>query len=773
MVPSEPIAATQHPSGFRRMPLPLMLVLTVLTAGFYYPFWFLQQRRRINRLGASPEIPRWPFALLALCLLARELLFFWPSGTALRAGAGQFSAAGIATLALAAAWLVTAWQSLAIKRTLERYLMGASAGEQTPNVLSVPQTVLFGAFYLQYAINTAILVEHSSEILERIEAAERLHFTALLVATTPRVVVTPTLVFLNVAMFVAVAISAKSLNPTASAMMRWGADYGPLTTHGQWWRPLAAAFLHFSVLHLLTNVIVLWQVGGLTERLYGHLEFALVYLLAALGGSLVSLWAHPLSVSAGASGAVFGLYGALGAFLLTQRESMPVRLVTTLANSAALFVGMNLATGLLWNARLDLTSPAIHQSTIDMAAHLGGLVTGFVAGCALARKLTPSRSTHVGRSAVVSVAGIVLAVAAARSVPVLDDLPAALDRISELDSRSRAVYNKSVAQLQKHEISTPQFADVLEKQLLPPWNEARRSLLTLRLHDAQRGFALTASAAMGWTAEEWRQAAEGMRSGNVALVERAGRKREAADQVWKTLRARIAHAERPRSPTAPILVGTISSRRREPLADAAVRLTCAPQASPGAVSDAYWQICKAPPVARSDPRGRFEFDRLPAGPYIATVSAPGYKEDERDFEMDEPAVLTFSLDPLVDETAAAVARVAAAEKGADAIFNAGVAKLRSHAISSAQFADIVEKQVLPPWEAARATLPAVDPSDRRAAIVSMLPEYMTLTGDAWRLIAQSVRTNDPGLMKQAGEKRAAARALFKNRVPAQPASPHP
>jgi hypothetical protein len=85
----------------------------------------------------------------------------------------------------------------------------------------------------------------------------------------------------------------------------------------------------------------------------------------------------------------------------------------------------------------------------------------------------------------------------------------------------------------------------------------------------------------------------------------------------------------------------------------------------------------------------------------------------------------------------------------------------------------VEQQVLPPCEAVRSSLPVIDPSDRRAPVVARLAEYMTLTGDSSRLIAQSVRTNDSGLMKQAREKRAAARALFENRVPAKPASPQP
>jgi hypothetical protein len=205
--------------------------------------------------------------------------------------------------------------------------------------------------------------------------------------------------------------------------------------------------------------------------------------------------------------------------------------------------------------------------------------------------------------------------------------------------------------------------------------------------------------------------------------------------------------------------------------DAAVRLSCAPQAARSTVSDDFWQVCKSPPVARSDERGQFQFDRLPAGPYIATASAAGYKDDERDFEMDDPAVLKFSLDPLVDETTAAVARVAAAEKAAEALLAGAAARLRSHAISSAQFADIVEHQVLPPWEASRPSLIDVDPADPRASVVRMLPEYITMMSDAWRLLAQAIRTDDRGLMKQFTDKRVAARALLKNRMPVSPASP--
>jgi membrane associated rhomboid family serine protease len=749
-----------------------MLVLTLLTAGFYYPCWFLQCRSRLNQLSAGPQIPRWPFLLLTACLTL-QLALLIPSGPwNARPIVGPISLKGLAALALSAAWLLTVWQSLAIKRVIERYLAGpatADAADRTLTVsLSRPQTVFFGAFYLQYAINTAILIESSDELLDQIEAAERLQFMGTLTASTPHVFVTPALVALNVVMFVIIAVSGRTIFAPASAVVvRWGGDFGPLTTHGQWWRLLTAAFLHFGLLHLLMNVIILWQIGGLTERLFGHVAFSVVYLLAAVGGSVASLFWHPMGVSAGASGAVFGLYGALGGFLLMQRGSMPVRVLTTLATGAALFVGMNLVAGLLWNAQVEFSTASARQNTIDLVAHLGGLATGFLAGCALAEASTPmkARRTRVGRSVLVGAIGIAALALAARQVPVLDDLASTLERLRALEGRSLALYNNSLAQLKARQLQPSQFADIVETKLLPPWNEARRSLLALRLPPPQRALAVATSAVMAWTAEEWDLTAQGVRTDNVTLVERASRKREAAEAIKASIGRRIALAETPRAPEPPMVVGTVNDPLRHAVPGATVRLACASHAAPGAVSDAYWQICKALPVARSDSGGRFQFGLLPAGPYIATASAPNYRDDERDFELDDVATLGFSLRPLVDETSAALVRMASTESHAQTIFNAALAQLKSHAISNGQFADILERQVLPPWDAVQTSLRGLTVSDGRAELVRKAAEYMALRAEAWRLMAKAVRDGDADMMKKANEKQAAALAVIKNVVP--------
>jgi rhomboid protease GluP len=120
---------------------------------------------------------------------------------------------------------------------------------------------------------------------------------------------------MNVTLFLVMLAFGAGLNGDNSQVhLSFGANYGPLTWNGQEWRLLAAAFIHFGVIHLAFNMFALYNGGIWTERLYGSTRFAVIYLLSALAGSVVSGWWDPTRMSAGASGAVFGVYGALLAF---------------------------------------------------------------------------------------------------------------------------------------------------------------------------------------------------------------------------------------------------------------------------------------------------------------------------------------------------------------------------------------------------------------------------------------------------------------------------
>jgi rhomboid protease GluP len=109
------------------------------------------------------------------------------------------------------------------------------------------------------------------------------------------------------------------------SLIAWGANYGPDTiTNGQWWRLLTSMFLHIGIVHLAFNMIVLLQIGPFVERLVGNVGFLIVYFVSGFAGNVTSLVWNPYTVSAGASGAIFGLYGLLLGFLLmSRRDSIP------------------------------------------------------------------------------------------------------------------------------------------------------------------------------------------------------------------------------------------------------------------------------------------------------------------------------------------------------------------------------------------------------------------------------------------------------------------
>jgi membrane associated rhomboid family serine protease len=208
------------------------------------------------------------------------------------------------------------------------------------------------------------------------EAEQAAEFTQKLETATPSAFVTPALIAINFAVFFAMAIGGVSImNPAPTDLIHWGGDLGPLVASGEWWRLLTAAFVHVGILHIGLNMWALLAGGMFTERLFGNRGFLTLYLLSAIGGSLASIAWQPLKVSAGASGAIFGVYGGLIGLLIVQHKSIPAAAAASLSKNALAFVGYNILYG------------AGGHSNIDMAAHLGGLATGLAVGCALAYRV--------------------------------------------------------------------------------------------------------------------------------------------------------------------------------------------------------------------------------------------------------------------------------------------------------------------------------------------------------------------------------------------------
>jgi rhomboid protease GluP len=199
-----------------------------------------------------------------------------------------------------------------------------------------------------------------------------------LAARIPRIPATWLLIIANLLVFAAMLGQGAGLRHTDNAVqLAWGANFGPATKDGEWWRLGSALFLHFGLLHLALNMLSLWDGGRLVERMYGHGRFLVLFFAAGLAGNLLSLIAQgDRAISGGASGAVFGVYGALLSFLWLERRQLHPGEFRRLFVGAALFSAINIGLG-------------FQVTGIDNAAHIGGFVAGILAGAALAPSAGP------------------------------------------------------------------------------------------------------------------------------------------------------------------------------------------------------------------------------------------------------------------------------------------------------------------------------------------------------------------------------------------------
>jgi membrane associated rhomboid family serine protease/Tfp pilus assembly protein PilF len=180
------------------------------------------------------------------------------------------------------------------------------------------------------------------------------------------------LILANIAVFAVMCLrGASPLSPTSKDGLDMGANYGPLVAAGEWWRLITAAFVHFGVLHLALNMYALNPLSIL-ERPFGTRGFLYVYIASALGASVSSVLFHPGNVSAGASGAIFGLDGGLLAFALTHRQLMAPQVFRPVIRSILITITINVGLGFT-------------VGFVDNAGHIGGLVTKFVAGLCVSR----------------------------------------------------------------------------------------------------------------------------------------------------------------------------------------------------------------------------------------------------------------------------------------------------------------------------------------------------------------------------------------------------
>src|ERR1700692_3280065 len=222
---------------------------------------------------------------------------------------------------------------------------------------------------------------------------------------------------INVAVYLGMVLASGSPFQEFPGMelVRWGANAGALTLSGEWWRLLTCVFIHGGLLHIAFNMWCLWDLGALSESLYGRCTFVALYLICGLGASLASVTWNVHVLSVGASGAIFGLAGALIAAFKLGEFSVPRAALSGTLRSLVVFVGFNL----IFGAASGVT---------DNAAHVGGLVTGLILGALIA--LLAPQQEHAPRRFAIFVVMILALVGSADALAHHYGLPLRLRRVN-------------------------------------------------------------------------------------------------------------------------------------------------------------------------------------------------------------------------------------------------------------------------------------------------------------------------------------------------------
>ncbi|WP_328389700.1 rhomboid family intramembrane serine protease [Nocardia sp. NBC_00416] len=210
--------------------------------------------------------------------------------------------------------------------------------------------------------------------------------------------VTYSLIALNVLVYAITVAQSRSLmaNEGGSSLFVDWVMYPPAVAAGDWFRVIGSGFLHYGLIHLLLNMFALYIVGRDIEMVLGRVRYLAVYLISLLGGSAAVMLLAQNSLTAGASGAVYGLFGAITVILIRLRQN---------PNSMLILIGINVF--------ISFSLPGI-----SLWGHLGGLAAGTLATLGImflpawVRARTPERARLVGFIALAALGFAALAVIA-------------------------------------------------------------------------------------------------------------------------------------------------------------------------------------------------------------------------------------------------------------------------------------------------------------------------------------------------------------------------
>jgi rhomboid protease GluP len=361
--------------------------------------------------------------------------------------------------------LTRSWTSSGVKRGI-----ALSPLRGSDRKLAI-QTVI-QAFH-RYASDQSMAAARS--LMDEAKAAEE--FDVRLRSLTPTPWALYAVIAVNVLVWVLNLFDGMSpMQPTSADLFAWGANSATAVVRdGEYWRLLTATALHGGVLHLGLNMFALWDAGRRVCQWFGNGQFLLIYLGAGLAGSALSLhFSSQQAVSVGASGAVFGVLGALLVGVYQHRASVPKAMATQLLTSQGMFVALMLVQGFA-------------RPGIDNAAHVGGLVVGALMAWLLIELIDEHATLAlrqrrqllaVGATAVVVGALVWLA------QPGVDhrQLFGSQDSLTQLLPRMKSVEAALQQDAKDHKagrLSEPQLIDAMEQRHIPAYRAIHQEMTEL------------------------------------------------------------------------------------------------------------------------------------------------------------------------------------------------------------------------------------------------------------------------------------------------------
>jgi len=398
-------------------------------------------------------------------------------------------------------------------------------------------------------------------------------FRAALKARTPKPVVVPAIIGLNLLLFTAMLFSSRSF-ADPSLLIDWGANFGPRTSNGEWWRLATSLFVHAGFVHVVVMTVAVAQVGITLERMLGPAAIAAVYVSAGLLSSLERVSSHPMDINTGAAAPVLGIYGLMGATLLwnalyqkqgavastvaaepsTAQETLnlrgivapldgrtasagepapapsstvaviPMKTLVRMAPAAGFFALYTLATGF---------------GTPELAALLSGLICGLVFARQSAVQSTPS--LHAAAAFAVTAVIILASAALLRGIA---DVRPELARVVAVETSTAGTYEKAVVQFRKGALTAQALEKVITQSIVPELRQAHARIKAVNGVPAEhRPLVADAEEYFRLRDESWRLRADGLRKSNMGALRAADRSERASLEALGRIRPAEAEAK--------------------------------------------------------------------------------------------------------------------------------------------------------------------------------------------------------------------------------------